>query len=68
MPVTLRVQELREKRGWSQSELARRSGVPQPTISRIELRKTGGIDFEILERLADALDVHPSALIVRRRK
>ena len=46
MPVALRVQELREKRGWSQSELSRRSGVPQATISRIELGKTGGVAFD----------------------
>ena len=68
MPIALRVRELREKRGWSQSELSRRSGVAQATISRIEARETGGVDFEVLELLADALDVHPSALIVTRRK
>ena len=68
MPITLRVRELRKKRGWSQSELSRRSGVAQATISRIEAQETGGVDFEVLELLADALDVHPKELIVRRRK
>ncbi len=29
---------------------------------------TDPVNFDVLEKLADALDVHPSALIVRRRK
>ena len=37
------------------TELAERSRVPQETISKIEAGKTGGIDFDNLERLADAL-------------
>ena len=31
-----RLQRLRAERGWSQTEVAERSGVPQPTISKIE--------------------------------
>ena len=44
----------RKRRGWSQVELARRSGVDQPSISRIE---AGLIDPALgtLERLAGAL-------------
>ena len=67
-PIVLRVKELREKRGWSQSELARQSGVTQQTISKIELRQTEAVAFEVLERLADALDVHPGGLIQRVRR
>ncbi len=67
-PIVLRVKELREKRGWSQSELARQSGVTQQTISKIELRQTEAVAFDVLERLGDALDIHPKELIVRRRK
>ena len=67
-PIVLRVKELREKRGWSQSELARQSGVPQQTISKLELRRSAAVAFDVLERLGDALDVHPKELIVRRRK
>lgn len=67
-PIVLRVRELREKRGWSQSELARRSGVTQQTISRIEARQTAAVAFDVLERLGDALDVHPGGLIQRVRK
>ncbi len=67
-PIVLRVKELREKRGWSQSELARQSGVTQQTISKIELRQTEAVAFDVLELLADALDVHPGGLIQRVRK
>ena len=30
------LETMRKKRGWSQAELAQRSGVPQPMISEIE--------------------------------
>ena len=62
-PIRLRLKELREARGWTQTELAERSGVPQGTISKIESGKTGGIDFDNLEKLADALNVNAAVLI-----
>jgi transcriptional regulator with XRE-family HTH domain len=65
-PVTLRVRELREALGWSQRELARRARVRQATLSAIENEQTSGIDFVTLERLAKALNVDPSLLIVTR--
>lgn len=46
----------RHRKGLSQSQLSRLSGIPQKTISRIE----NGIDipkFPTLFRLADALDL-----------
>jgi DNA-binding Xre family transcriptional regulator len=36
------------------------------TLSAIETGQTKGIDFETLEKLATALEVHPAALIERR--
>lgn len=47
--ATLRKQ--RERRGVSQSALARRTGVPQPAISRIE----GGVEVPSLERFGRLL-------------
>lgn len=64
-PLTLRIRELREALGWTQSELGRRASVRQATISAIENEQTKGVDFEVLERLASALGVDPAFLIVR---
>ncbi len=63
MEITIRVRELRDQRGWSQSEVARRAGVRQATLSAIENGDTKGIDFETLERLALAFDTHPAVFI-----
>ncbi len=65
-PIMLRIEELRTAWNWSQAELARRSGVPQATISRIEARKTAGVSFETLEKLAKALGCDPGYLIVKK--
>jgi transcriptional regulator with XRE-family HTH domain len=70
-PIFLDIRARREKRGWSQGDLARASGVPQQTISRLE--RVGfqkGVEFDTLERIARALGVHPRVLLVlkpRRR-
>ena len=67
-PVTLRLRELREARSWSQSELSRRSGVPQDVISRLEGGKRESVSFAHLEQLADALDVDAGYLILHTKK
>ncbi|HEX9729778.1 MAG TPA: helix-turn-helix transcriptional regulator [Gemmatimonadales bacterium] len=64
-PIVLRLKELREVRGWSQSELARRSGVHQSIISRLESGDTLSVSFPNLERLGRALGCDPGYLIVR---
>ncbi|MEV0398089.1 helix-turn-helix domain-containing protein [Polymorphospora rubra] len=50
------VRELREHRGWSQSQLAQASGMTQSAVARFE---AGGTvpTLPVLERLAAALDV-----------
>lgn len=65
MAVYLRLRELREARGLTQTELAARAGLRQGTISRIERRATDSIEFTVLEQLADALEVDPALLISR---
>lgn len=65
-PIHLRLQELREVNGWSQAELARRSGVHQSVISRLERGEIQSVSFANLERLAGALGCDPGYLVVRR--
>ncbi len=67
-PIHLRVREVREAKGLSQAELAKRARVRQATISDIENDRTTGVDFATLERLATALDVDPALLIARTPK
>ena len=63
-PIQIRLRELRTAKGLTQVQLAELCGMPQSTISRIESGSTTGVDFETLDRLAAALGVHPSELIV----
>ena len=67
-PLTLRIRELREVKDWSQAELARRSGVDQAIISRLESGETQSINLPNLEKLAKALRCDPGYLIVKRGK
>ena len=62
-PVHLRLQEIRKARGLTQAELAEASGVPQPTISRLEKTPAPNVGLHVLERLADALGVKVTALL-----
>ena len=61
-PIGKRLLELRTAKGWNQNELSRRSGVPQPTIWRLEAGTSGG-QLRILEKLAAALGVDPGYLL-----
>jgi transcriptional regulator with XRE-family HTH domain len=63
-PIQIRLRELRLAKGLTQVQLAELCGMPQSTISRIESGSTTGVDFDTLERVAAALRVHPSELIV----
>jgi transcriptional regulator with XRE-family HTH domain len=62
-PISLRIQQLREAKGWSQSELSRQSGVPQTTISRLEAGKIGVVNLAHLEKLANAFGVNAAVMI-----
>ena len=64
--ITLRVKELREAKGWSQAELADKAGIRRATVSAIESNQTTGVDFETLERMAQALGCDPGYLIVKK--
>ena len=51
------IRELRQKRGWTQTELSRRSGVKQGVLSYIERGKTKHPRIDTLAAIASALGV-----------
>jgi transcriptional regulator with XRE-family HTH domain len=57
------VRTLREERGWSLRELARRSQSAPSVISRLERNVRSNPTVRVLNRIADALDVPTGALI-----
>jgi transcriptional regulator with XRE-family HTH domain len=67
-PISLRLRELRTAKGWTQQELAERSGVPQYTISRLESGEPESVNLTHLEQLADALEVDAGYLILHTRR
>ena len=65
-PIYLRVKAMREALGLSQEDLSQKSGVRRATISKVEAG--GHVNLDTLEKLANALDVDASVLIVHRRR
>jgi XRE family aerobic/anaerobic benzoate catabolism transcriptional regulator len=57
-----RVRSIRESRGWSRQELARRSGLSVRFLARVE-SADGNISVLRLESLAHALDTSPDTLL-----
>lgn len=55
--------DLRRNKGWSQKELAKRSGVTESTLSRIESGITKQVDATALGKLATALDTSTDYLL-----
>jgi transcriptional regulator with XRE-family HTH domain len=63
MTLGEKLKALREARGWSQQELARRSGVRQALLSELELGKKEDTTGRNLRRLARALHVSVDYLV-----
>jgi HTH-type transcriptional regulator, competence development regulator len=61
----MRLKELRVERMVSQDQLHQISGVSRDAISRIESGKTQNVQYKTIKRLADALGVPYSELMVR---
>ena len=55
--LAFQLRAMMKERGWSQYELARRSGIAQPTISNY-VRGYEKYSVETLDRLADTFDVN----------
>ena len=53
---------LRELKGWTQAELARRSGINTPNLSLLENDRIE-IGKRRVEQLANAFDVHPAIIM-----
>ena len=60
--IAFQIRATRDKRGMTQAELARESGMTQNNLSRLESPDYGKQTIRSLKRIADALDV---ALVVR---
>ncbi|AML51573.1 helix-turn-helix transcriptional regulator [Shimia litoralis] len=63
--VGLNVRNLRNSKGLSQEQLALAAEVDRSYISEIELAKNSA-SIDVLERIADALDVDPKELFNER--
>ncbi len=63
MPVSDRLKEVRERKGWTQNHLADISGVPQPSIWRLEKGLILNPKSSLLRKLADALEVSMEYLV-----
>ena len=66
-PVQLRIREERKRRGLTQTELAKRVGVRQATISDLERRSLRRLNLGLLERIARVLKVSATDLITPAR-
>ena len=66
-PLVLTIRDWRERRGLTQAQLAERVGVRQATISDLETGRSGRIELDLLDRLAQALRCKPGELIGRVR-
>jgi transcriptional regulator with XRE-family HTH domain len=67
-PIHLRVKELRDAAGLSQTELAERAGVRRALVSDIERGENTNVKLETLEKLATALGVDAALLIIHTKK
>lgn len=59
----MRVKDLRERRGWSQTALANKAGVPQMTVWRVENGKVQNLSVLVVRRLARAFTVSMDTLM-----
>ena len=63
--VALNIQDLRRARGLSQEELAHRADVSRGHMGKVENAKFAA-SLDLLERIANALEIDPVELFARR--
>jgi transcriptional regulator with XRE-family HTH domain len=66
-PVVLRIRDARLKKGWTQTELAKRAGVRRATINQLESRRAQRVNLETLGKIAKALGVATLTLLRETR-
>jgi len=59
------MRRLRKEKGWSQEELAFRSGIHRTYISGVE-RSERNVSIDNIEKIAAALETHPDLLLKNR--
>jgi transcriptional regulator with XRE-family HTH domain len=63
-----KIRLLRQDRHWSQSRLSKESGIPQPTIWRLERGSIRSPKLPMLERLAEVFDISLDELAEKGRQ
>lgn len=63
MHFSERIKSLREQRGWSQEQLARKANKPRSNIASLETRGTKRMSVEMLTALASAFEMSVSEFI-----
>jgi transcriptional regulator with XRE-family HTH domain len=63
MELSKKIVLLRQKKGWSQIDLARAAGIPQPTICRLESGDIEQPKIMTLMKIARALEVSSDYLL-----
>lgn len=61
-----KITALREERGWSMAELARRSKLSQPSLWALEHQRTVKPKHDTMIRIANALNIPIQSLMVKR--
>lgn len=54
--IALQLIRLREKHGWTQSQLARKLGTSQQAVARLESLSYAGYTLKVLEKIAGAFN------------
>lgn len=62
----MNLRKARQVAGLSQEELAHRAGIDRTYVSALE-RSIYAATLDVIENIADALQIEPSALLVRRK-